>query len=144
MDDLQSLFWVLIFAALHYVAHDNDSFLRVNHLFTSAERPPTLDPSDSDADGLAGKKRATLRRRLLDKISFRCVNFKELIAELCSDWNEFLLSGLMADEYDELRPRFKRIQDKVGSASLLANLLDDYWAKAGWEDNDIVLDQFPL
>lgn len=134
LDDLQSLFWVLVYVALHHCKHGNSYFLVGCKLFD--ERDESLE-ADGPAHIGGSTKEKVLRRKQLQDISFVCEPLKRLITDLASAWAEY--QHFQSEETTYAREAVL----KVSSPSWLRERLQEALDEKGWKDDDFVPDQFP-
>ena len=77
-DDLESLFWALVYLALHFVAHSDGKILINNSVFgPGPERVFSGEVTKNDAGGKTG----LLMNGTLNEFPFRCEPFQRLISE---------------------------------------------------------------
>ncbi|GJE92033.1 hypothetical protein PsYK624_081860 [Phanerochaete sordida] len=143
IDTLESLFWSLLYGALHFVSHDQLLMLfGEGDLFGLA--PTTFDD-------ISLKKEATYKRRdllngRLERVQWMSDHFTEFMHNLCGIWRRYYL------QHDAVAA--KVLKDESELTQLHSKLSDGQWlidqiTRAieldceGWPLDDIVSDQFP-
>lgn len=141
-DDLESLFWVLVFSAIHFVAHRGRRILRRHRLFDTGPNA-TSNPSMLPHDTSAGKHIA-LTQEIFKDFPFLSSAFRALVEEFSLLWKDYYYTkGLVGRGY-AMGTIHADIRDKVSSTAWLINFLDKAKkVEEGWVHNDIVLDQCP-
>ena len=135
LDDLQSLFWVLVYIALHHCKHNNDYFLIGNKLFD--ERTEDLGVDGPVYNGGMVKEKV-LKQRQLENFSFVCVPLQRLITDLASAWSRYRHYCYLKETAEA-----KEATSTVGNPTWLRERLDAALNEEEWEDSDFVSDQFP-
>lgn len=134
MDDLQSIFWVLIYGALHYIKHVNTGFLLKYPLFGYM---PHMD-----------LKRNALNMNLLRNFSFLCRPFDKLVGELADAWSSYyqVLASIqvtMVVEVPHIQAGFVELRAQMASPAWLLDKFNEALSEPDWEDDDAVGNQSP-
>lgn len=147
IDDLESLFWSLLYGALHFVKHnkplmltgDGDFFNQVSKVIDHPEgEPPELRME-------AQAKRFKLLSGAFEEVRWVSDNLTNFMHDLCRTWRVFYV--------EHYTPLGKGIRDTVRYDRLRADLSNPGWLisemtrainrdAAGWR-TDMVADQFP-
>lgn len=140
-DDLESLFWSLVFAGLHYVAHGDRSFLVHNHPFDAG--PHAISCPSIPVPGSHTGRYRILTESLLKNFPFRSSRFKAVINSLCDTWRNWYIMNIMDSEF-VLPEALDKARRRVTSPAWLMTLLEEARSDSeGWVAQDIVADQFP-
>ena len=127
-DDLESLYWVLIYGALHFCAHEKPNFLTGNDIFSEARE--IIDEGRARRWG-GWSKRDVLFDFALVRFPFACKPLRDLISVLSADWRRYYATP-------EKKPGYG-----VEDPSWWTKVLDAALTQEGWPEGDFVEDQFP-
>lgn len=142
IDDLQSVYWALVYGGLHFVEHLDRNFLIGNDIFNSWK-----ESSAGNAVRVTGGdlKLSTLLTGGLERLSFVCEPFGQLIRDLSQLWRKYVVSVTFANDTHNQQSSDLELHEQLSSPEWLASKLDDAINRnvEKWLRHDIVPDQFP-
>ena len=141
-DDLEALFWALVFFGLHFVSHQDRNILLNNTAFGSTnERVYAGQIIGGDELG----KAKLLSGRTLRDFPFQCRPFSRLITCLTRFMNRVLcMGGLDPDDMDEsTRATYDKEKRQIADPDWWIDQFQGALTDQGWEEDDIVDDIFP-
>lgn len=149
-DDMESLYWSLLYGALRFVKHDNSVVLLGKNDFFSSVDEPLVDEEDDEVKVGALAKREWLRDgSRLASVKWSSDPFSEFMQDVTKIWARFYRhvdtddskdfgdSIVDPDEWD-------KFCIKLSKTNWFVKKIDKALAKysSGWKD-DMVQDQFP-
>ena len=141
IDDLEALFWVFVFFALHYCRHSDRKILNESAIFDHWQ-PRISDNNEICQEG-GDAKRALLAKRQLTNFPFACQPLKELISELRETWSLYQTRRLLACVQHEVTEKLAAHRAELSNPSCFARKLEEALEKPGWLPDDVVPNQFP-
>lgn len=146
LDDLQSVFWNLLWQALRYCKHSARFFLRAGDNFFD-HFTVTMQGDGQIRFVGGGKKQAALRNPDLHKLPFEAAPLRELISFIASKWRRYYHLSEMLDESDSANvgPMLAELERDLGDPAWLAAQFEraaNTKPGARWP-KDIVPNQFP-
>ena len=141
IDDLEALFWVLVFFALHYCKHGNQNILNEGKVFDQSQTRVD-DDNEIYTDGGLEKASLLTTYRLTD-FPFASQPLKNLITELSGNWANYQARRILASRKPEDAEILEILRTELGCPALLAEKLRVALKKPGWLPDDVVADQFP-
>lgn len=146
IDDLESVFWVLLYTALHHVKqtdlaaildYEHSGFDCGNELLVRGKALKTSAIARANA----------ISREHLAKLSFLCPPFHKFVLGLATEWCAYysLYDSVATFPDDEhMRTRYEAARDRLSSPMwLLAKINETLLVTDGWLDDDFVADQIP-
>ena len=140
IDDLEALFWVLIYIALHHCKHGNRTILSDGNIFDGRVTRIREETGEVYVEG--GRAKRALLDNLLD-FPFACQPLKGVSKELSSLWSQYHLYRSMARQIPEEVARMEKARKNLANPTWLAGKLAKALEQAGWLPDDFVPDQFP-
>ena len=140
-DDLESLFWALVYLALHFVVHSDENVLLNNSVFgPGRERVFSGEVTKNDASG----KTALLVNDVLNDFPFRCKPFQQLISRfaLCLH-SVYGLEHLARGKSSAARSAYEEAKQQASDPDWWIAGFEEALAADGWLDDDMVDDMFP-
>ena len=138
IDDLESVFWVLVWGALHYCKHSHNFFLSgPKNLFDEVEM-------ETEADGrlvvYGGRKKLDIldKGKLVD-FSFESVPLRNLISTLAKQFSKYHSFKRM---HSEEPARFTEVQQRLKNPEWWIEQFNRAIEEPAWPEKDIVPDQF--
>lgn len=139
-DDIESLFWVLVYAGLHHVKHNNPTVLIGNNIFDEASK--IIEDGEVRE---VGDKADILDTNQLRNFPFLCQPFKDLITRLAQFYaGHYIyhrgakLEAQNADPEGTCKKKFQSYRKLASDPRWLINVLNEALDKEGWLDNDVV------
>lgn len=145
IDDLESVFWVLLYAGIHYARQHDLAILYRNKFFNCGGR---LLLTGDDLRDSGRRRRDALSDKELGELSFLCQRYQELVLDLALEWRTF--HALRSAHVDlpgnaQFREQYEEARARMSDPSrLLAKLNATLQQVDGWSDNDFVADQIPF
>ncbi|GJE92032.1 hypothetical protein PsYK624_081850 [Phanerochaete sordida] len=146
VDDLESLYWSLLFGAFRFVEHDNPFILFGNRDFFSSATG-SIPVRQNGVSNFINAKRGFLSGERLANVRWQSPNFQRFMEELTDDWACYyrLLDAKTDCHEDQLVPsdQWKSVRQKLSSPQSLIDRIDEALALPadGWADGDIVSNQ---
>ncbi|GJE92019.1 hypothetical protein PsYK624_081720 [Phanerochaete sordida] len=146
VDDLESLYWSLLFGALRFVKHDNPFILFGNRDFFSSATG-SIPVRQNGASNFINAKRGFLSGERLANVRWQSPNFQRFMEELTDDWACYyrLLDAKTDCHEDQLVPSHQwiSVRQKLSSPQSLIDRIDEALALPadGWADGDVVSNQ---
>lgn len=142
IDDIEAVFWVLVYAVLRHCQHQNPHFLNGNTLFDQSHNH--ISP-DSQVFSLGGEaKRNWLSSIRVVSVPFDCPPLNELITDLSSQWGLYdarrQIAKLSAGASDQLT--YQEWRTDLANPDWSIQKLENALAQPGWLPDDFVVDQF--
>lgn len=136
LDDIESVFWVIVYVAAKYFEGDIQLDMTV---FDQRENCMI----DGEVHPVGGRKVHWLLFRSLEQLRFTCEPLGELIRDLAHEWGRFYLLHWMFDETEDSRVAFERKQDELSKPSFWIAKFDIALRKSNWEAADTIPDRYP-
>lgn len=138
VDDLESVFWVLMWGALHYFkhAHPDESLL---NMFGDIE----LRSGETMATATGGyKKKEELVDRTLENLQFVSAPLNDLIVSLALEW--VTIYNNETSRFPEVRKIAEAKYNQLSDVGYMIEQFDAALARTDWPTKDRIPDQFPV
>lgn len=141
IDDLESVYWVLLYGALHFFSHGNPTILLATNFFDDHAVRADRDGNLQDVGGKS--KLDLLLNETFKDFPFDCRPLRELVTKLSASWGEYYVTLQMAKFSDFGRSLYDQVHARMSDVSYWIDIFTEALKSPDWEPNDAVADKFP-